>query len=312
MTLEMLQKHRKLICTLLLLLTSVIWGAAFVAQSVGMDYVGPWTYVFSRYVLSTLVLLPVTVLADRSASARELPPTSRREYITGGAACGILLGLASISQQAGIQYTTAGKAGFITALYVVLVPVISLFLGRRPDKKIWLCVMLGLAGLYLISVKEGFQIGTGDALVMLCALLFSGQILCVDYFSRRVRNPVKLANYQFFFCMLVNLIGMLLFEEIHFDALRAAAASIIYAGVLSGAVGYTLQIIAQKYTDPAVASLLMSLESVFSVLFGWLILHQLLTGRELIGCGLVFLAVLIAELPFEKWIRSASGRSASR
>ena len=143
-------------------------------------------------------------------------------------------------------------------------------------------------------------------------MLFSGQILCVDYFSRRVRNPVKLANYQFFFCMLVNLIGMLLFEEIHFDALRAAAASIIYAGVLSGAVGYTLQIIAQKYTDPAVASLLMSLESVFSVLFGWLILHQLLTGRELIGCGLVFLAVLIAELPFEKWIRSVSGRSASR
>ena len=299
------KNHLKLISSLLLLLTAVIWGVAFVAQSVGAGYVGPWTFVFSRYVLSTLVLLPVTLLTDRRAGKTEPAPekTPIRFYLLGGAACGLLLGIASITQQAGIQTTTAGKAGFITALYVVLVPIMAMLLGRRPEKKIWLCVALGMLGLYLISVRGGFRIERGDALVMVCAVVFSMQILSVDYFSPRVLNPVKLANLQFFFCAVFALIGMLLFETPQLSAVLDAAVPILYAGVFSGAVGYTLQIVGQKNTDPAVASLLMSLESVFSALAGWLILHEALSSRELLGCALVFLAVLLAELPVATLLR---------
>ena len=296
----MKKNQLKLISNLLLLLTALIWGIAFVAQSVGTDYVGPWTFVFSRYVLSAAVLLPVTLLTDRRAEKAANVSTDQksfRAYLRGGACCGILLGIASIAQQAGIQYTTAGKAGFITALYVILVPLIGLFLGKRPEKKIWLCVALGLLGLYLISVKEGFRIEKGDALVMVCAFVFSLQILSVDHFSSRVLNPVKLANLQFVFCALIALVGMLLFEKPQFSAILDAAVPILYAGVCSGAIGYTLQIVGQKNTDPAIASLLMSLEAVFSALAGWVILHEALSARELLGCMFVFLAVILAELP---------------
>ncbi len=303
----MSETRMRVICSLLLLLAAVIWGAAFVAQSVGMDYVGPWTYVLSRYALSTVVLIPVTFFADCRNRRREVRETPLRTYLIGGSICGGFLAFASISQQAGIRYTTAGKAGFITALYVVFVPVISLFLGRRPEKKIWLCVFLGIAGLYLISVKGGFGVGAGDALMVLCALLFSGQIILVGYFSRRVTNVVKLANFQFFFCMLVNLIGTLLFEEVSVSGLKGALPAIVYAGVFSGAVGYTLQIVAQKYTDPTVASLLMCLESVFSALFGWVILGEVMTGRELFGCACVFLAAVLSELPLKSLVRRARG-----
>ena len=287
-------RHNKRISNCLLLFVAAIWGFAFVAQSVGMDYVGPWTFVFSRYVLSAVVLIPVTVFTDKNIHVPEESRTPGKIYLKGGVSCGVLLGLASIAQQAGIQYTTAGKAGFITALYVVLVPVLGLFLGKRPQKKIWFCVALGILGLYLISVKGNFSIAPGDALVMLCALIFSCQILCVDHFSPLVDNPVKLANLQFLFAALVNLAGMLVFEKPSMEGILSAAVPIIYAGVVSGGMGYTIQIVAQKNTEPTVASLLMSLEAVFSVLAGWLLLHQTLTARELAGCGIVLAAVIIS------------------
>lgn len=229
--------------------------------------------------------------------------TEIKEYLKGGLLCGIFLGAASISQQLGIQFTTAGKAGFITALYVILVPLLGLVIGQKPEKKIWICVILGLAGLYLISVKEGFSIGSGDALVMLCALLFSCQILCVDHFTEKLENVVLLSNIQFVVAAVIGGIGMLIFEQPTWANILAAALPILYAGILSGAAGYTLQIIAQKNTDPAVASLLMSLESVFSALAGWVILGQTLSLKELAGCALVFAAVILAEVPVEMLLR---------
>ena len=310
----MKERRRKQISNLLLLVTALIWGIAFVAQSVGMDHVGPWTFVFFRYVLSALVLLPVALLIgqknkkerERTAGqsdAAGIPGSKTSGYLKGGLLCGVFLGSASIAQQAGIQYTTAGKAGFITALYVILVPVLGLVIGRKPEKKIWICVILGLAGLYLISVKGGFSIGSGDLLVILCAFLFACQILCVDHYSSRLENLVLLSVLQFVVSAVIGGIGMLLFEQPSADNILAAAVPILYAGILSGAVGYTLQVIAQKHTEPAVASLLMSLESVFSALAGWVILRQALSARELTGCILVFAAVILAELPLNMLLR---------
>ena len=349
-----MKKHLKFISSMLLLLTAFIWGIAFVAQSVGMKYVGPWTFVFSRFLIAAILLLPVSMLSRRlyqppimveesiagpeqksketagnqeTAKIRKIPGTQKAQgtqkvrviheaqkiqkkserwkLLTGGLICGALLGLASIAQQTGIKYTTVGKAGFITALYVILVPILGMFLGKRPQKKIWFCAILGIVGLYLISMNESLHIENGDALVILCAFLFSLQIMSVDYYSASV-NPVELSNIQFFGAAVVGLIGMLIFETPDLSALAAAAVPILYAGIFSSAVGYTLQVVAQKYTDPTVASLLMSLESVFSALSGWLLLGQKLSPKELLGCALVFIAVVIAQVPIER----ALGKSA--
>lgn len=303
----MKERRIKQVSNFLLLLTALIWGIAFVAQSVGMDHVGPWTFVFFRYVLSALVLIPVTVIAGRRLRKKGGSRADFKEYLKGGILCGVFLGGGSLAQQAGIQYTTAGKAGFITALYVILVPILGLIIGRKPEKKIWICVVLGLAGLYLISMKEGFSIGAGDLLVMLCALLFACQILCVDHFSSRLENLILLSLLQFAVSAVIAGTGMLLFEQVSSKDLLAAAVPILYAGILSGAVGFTLQVVAQKYTEPAVASLLMSMESVFSALAGWVILGQVLTPRELLGCILVFAAVILAQVPLKTLLRRKKG-----
>ena len=295
-----MKKNRiALISNLLLLLTAIIWGFAFVAQSVGMNYVGPWTFVFSRFIIAAILLLPLSAFSEKSYRASLPEVVDEKHYKTeallGGAGCGLCLGAASITQQIGMQTTTPGKAGFITACYVVIVPVLGIFIGKKPKKTIWLSVALALIGLYLISMHGGMTIERGDAMVSLCALLFSFQIISVDHFSEKV-NPIRLSNIQFFFASVVGLVGMLLFERPDMTGILGAMPSILYAGVLSSAVGYTLQVLAQKNTDPTIASLLMSLESVFSVVGGFLILHQMLSMQELIGCVSVFAAVIIAQL----------------
>ena len=295
-------RRRQLISSALLFLTAVIWGTAFAAQSVGAEYVGPWTYVAVRYMFSAIVLLPITYWTTKCSrnKLKDRPPEDREQnYLTGGICCGTMLALSSIVQQAGIRYTSAGKAGFITALYVILVPILGLFIGKRPSKRIWLCATVGLAGLYLISVKENFSIGRGDALVMLCALFFSVHILCVDYFSSKLENLIKLSNLQFLFAAAIGSLGMIAFERFDLSGVKLAIWSLLYAGVFSGAVGYTLQVVAQKDTDPTVASLIMSLESVFSALSGWIILGQVMSRRELLGCVFVFLAVVLAQVMVE-------------
>ncbi len=294
-----MKNSNKMLGNLLLLITAVVWGFAFVAQSVAMDSVGPWTFVFSRFIIGGIVLIPVTRFSQRIY--RDSDPSTGKEkkkpQVFGGMCCGILLGLASMAQQLGIMTTSVGKAGFITALYIILVPIIGIFLGKKTSGRIWISAVCSIVGLYLLSMQgSSFHIEEGDLMVMLCALLFSFQIMSVDHFSVRM-NPVVLANQQFFFAALVGFVGMIFFEKPTMEGLMGAAIPILYAGIGSSAVGYTLQVVGQRMTDPTVASLLMSMESVFSALAGWILLHQVLSGRELLGCGIMFAAVILAQLP---------------
>ena len=292
--------------SLLLLLTATIWGVAFVAQSVGMDHVGPFTFNAVRSVIGGLVLIPcIFFLNHRKAVPKEpVSPQQQMEQtgtlILGGVCCGILLALASSFQQMGIQYTTVGRAGFITACYIVIVPLLGhFFLKKKCGASIWIAVALALIGLYLLCITDGFSVGKGDLLVMVCSLLFSLHILVIDYFSPKV-DGVKMSCIQFFVCGFLCAIPAIFTEHIVFADILAAWAPILYAGVMSCGVAYTLQIIGQKDMNPTVASLILSLESCISVLAGWILLNQKLSPRELLGCVLMFTAIILAQLPSKK------------
>lgn len=278
----------------MLTLTSLIWGVAFVAQSVGMDYVGPFTFNSIRCLLGGLVLIPCIVLLDKKDPNRK--PMERKIFLTGGVLCGLVLAVASSLQQFGILYTSVGKAGFITSLYILIVPLFGLFIGKRVGAKLWVSIAVALAGMYLLCMNGGFTIGLGDGLMLLCAVGFSLHILVIDHYSPKT-DGVRLSCIQFFTCGALCTVPMFLFESPSLQAIFSAAVPILYAGVLSCGVAYTLQVIAQKHTSPTVASLLLSLESVFSVLAGWLLLGQGLSLRELFGCVLVFAAIILAQLP---------------
>lgn len=293
----------KLRNSILLLLTATIWGVAFVAQSVGMDYVKPFTFNAVRSLIGGLVLIPCIFLLDRlnppkvRKVAAEGQIRSRKNLVTGGVWCGIFLAAASSFQQIGIQYTTVGRAGFITACYIIIVPILGLlFLKKKCAPSIWAAVVLALAGLYLLCITGGFSIGKGDILVMICALLFSVHILVIDHFSPLV-DGIKMSCIQFFVCGIICAIPALLFEHPALSSLLAAWGPILYAGVFSCGVGYTLQVVGQKDMNPTVASLILSLESCISVLAGWILLSQKLSVRELAGCILMFAAILLAQLP---------------
>ena len=283
----------------MLLLTAFIWGTAFVAQSVGMDYVGGFTFNMARSLIGSAVLLPVIWFMGRNSSkkAEETQGSgSRKDLLWGGLACGILMCLASNFQQFGIKYTTVGKAGFITACYIVLVPILGLFLKKKCSPFIWLAVAMSVAGLYLLCITDGFSIGKGDILVLICAVLFSFHILVIDYYSPKV-DGVKLSCIQFLVCGILSGIPALIFEKPEMSAVLTAWQPILYAGVMSCGVAYTLQIIGQKNMNPTVASLILSLESCISVLAGWVILGQQLSAREIAGCVIMFAAIILAQLP---------------
>lgn len=285
--------------SLILLLTAAIWGVAFVAQSVGMDYVGGFTFNAVRSLIGSVVLLPLIWFLNRSKSRKaekEQEAGSRRDLICGGLACGILLCLASNFQQFGIKYTTVGKAGFITACYIVLVPILGLFLKKKCSPFIWLAVAMSVAGLYLLCITDGFSIGKGDILVLICAVLFAVHILVIDYYSPKV-DGVKMSCIQFLVCGILSGIPALIFENPSMAAILTAWQPVLYAGVMSCGVAYTLQIIGQKNMNPTVASLILSLESCISVLAGWVLLGQHLSAREITGCVIMFAAIILAQLP---------------
>lgn len=290
--------RHKMINNLLLLLTALIWGSAFVAQSVGMDYIGPFTFNCVRSVLGGIVLMPVIWIMGRQKKNdhNDKSDTDYKTLLTGGICCGIALAAASSLQQIGLVYTSAGKAGFITALYIVIVPVMGLFLGKKTGVRTWIGVALAAVGLYFLCITDGFTISTGDLIVLLCAVVFSIHILLIDHFSPKV-DGVRLSCIQFFVSGILCAVPMLIVEQPQIGEILAAWKPLLYAGVLSSGAAYTLQIIAQKNTDPTVASLLLSLESVFSVIAGWIILGERLSGREMFGCVLVFAAVVLAQLP---------------
>lgn len=294
----------------LLLLTAIIWGSAFVAQSVGMEHVEPFTFTFTRSIIGGVVLIPVIVLLRKTDSAAMRRDSQGKDFagikgITkyewlGGICCGIALCAASNFQQIGMLHTTVGKAGFITALYVVIVPILGLFLRKRVPALIWFCVVLSVAGLYLLCMPKGaFSLAQGDVLVLICALLFSFHILIIDYFSPK-GDGVVISCIQFFVCGILSGIIMLFVENPTFANIMDAKWSILYAGALSSGVAYTLQVVAQKGVNPTVASLILCLESVVAVLAGWIILGDKLTSRELAGCILMFVAIVLAQLPTPK------------
>ena len=280
---------------LLLLLTAIIWGVAFVAQSAGMEFIGPFTFTSLRNFLGALVLLPVIwIRRQKLAPAERAQRASSRRFLwLGGLVCGAAL--ASCLQQIGIQYTTTGKAGFITALYIILVPLLGLLFKRRVSFLLWISIVLSVAGMYLLCLTGSSRLELADILLLLSALGFAVQILCIDFFAPRV-DAIELSCLQFFFSGVICAFPMLFIERPSWTQIAAGWLPLLYAGLLSSGVGYTLQVVGQKNNNPTVASLIMSLEAVVSVIAGWLLLKQVLSLPELCGCGLMLVAVVLAQL----------------
>lgn len=277
----------------MLFMTALIWGLAFVAQRVGMDYVEPYTFNFSRYVIGALVLVPFVVWNQKKK--RTTTKKNIKITIIGGIVCGVLLCIATTLQQFGIMLVeSSGKPGFLTALYIIIVPILGMFIGKKSKPLIWLCVAMAVAGLYLICVKEGFILEVGDILLIACAFVFSFHILFVDYVSPKV-DGVLISCMQFIVAGIISFVCALLFENINAANILKAWIPILYAGAMSCGVAYTFQIIGQKYVEPTKASLIMCLESVFATLGGWLILKEVMTAKELIGCMIMFVAIVLAQ-----------------
>ena len=294
-----------------LFLTALIWGTAFVAQRMGSEYVEPFTYLAWRSWAAVLFLAPLVRVMDHFSDRRGIdnrrPKTvsDRRLLIVGGCLSGFMLWAACAAQQIGIAHTTASKAGFITALYVVIVPLLSIFIRKRPSVQIWACVALALIGLYLLCMKTAsFRLEYGDAWELACAFFFAVEILLVSYYCSRV-DPVRLSFVQFLVVAILSTILMLLIEHPTADGLRLALPSILYAGIFSSGIAFTLQIIGQVGVNATVASLVMSLESVFSALSGWLILHERMSPRELSGAVLMFLAIALSQIELPSRRRQA-------
>lgn len=287
--------------TLALLGATLIWGTAFIAQSVGMEYIGPFTFQAFRCCLGALFLFPVTFLFDRLRGNASTSWAQWRDpqLWKAGLICGGALFVAASLQQVGLVYTDAGKAGFITAMYIVLVPILGIFIGMRPSRNAAISVVIAVVGLYLLSCMGVSQINIGDVLILGCALGFAVQILFIDKYAPAL-DGLRLNCVQALVVCVLSIPCMLLTEKVQLSSVAASIVPIAYAGILSMGVAYSLQIIGQKEVEPTAASLLMSLESVFAALSGWLILKESMTVWELTGCMLVFAAVIISQLPVKK------------
>lgn len=284
------------------ILAAVVWGLSFVAQSEGAS-IGTFTFNGIRTLIGGIVLLPLVAVSfkmeNKKISVNEKPKFPLKDVVIGGVCCGIPLFIGGNLQQHAFNYLYVGKVGFITALYMVIVPLFGIFLKRKLKINIWAGVALGVVGLYFLSVKKGdFSVGTGELVTILCSFAFATHILVIDYFCKKVNN-IALSCAQFFFAGIVSIICMFIFEEPEMDAIIGAAVPLLYAGVMSCGVAFTAQIFGQKYSNPTVASVLLCLESVFSVLFGWLLLDQKLDSRGYAGCVIMFIAVILTQLPSE-------------
>lgn len=299
-------KNRKTFGNIILLLTSIIWGLAFVFQRTGMDSIEPITFNAARMAAASIFLVILAALFDirkqkdpqsNTTDETEIVKKTKRDTLIGGILCGLFLAASSTVQQMGIVHTSAGKAGFITAMYMLFVPIINLIIFRKKTgARVILAVILGLVGMYLLCVKEDFSLTSGDALILLCALLFSGHILCCDRFAPHC-DPIKLSAIQFIVSSVICTVLAFVFESPSIEKLISATVPILYCGVVSGGIGYTLQIVGQKHTEPTVASLIMSLESVFAAIAGALMLHERMSTHELIGSAILFFAIILVQLP---------------
>ena len=299
-------KNKKWLGNGLLLFTALIWGTAFAFQRAGMERIEPITFNAARMALAAAAVGLLAILLRRrekkGPAARTAAEQKKydRETILGGICCGCFLSIASILQQMGLVYTTAGKAGFITAMYMLLVPVIGfVFFRRKNTWLVWLAVLLGVAGMYLLCITGQFRLSRGDALVSLCALFFSFHILCCDHFARR-GDPIGISAIQFAAATVISAAAAAITEQPTVDKLVSALVPILYCGLVSGGIGYTLQIAAQRFTEPTTASLLMSMESVFAVIAGAILLQERMSLREGIGCAVLFAAVILVQIPLPR------------
>lgn len=288
---------KKLRGNLLLTITAMIWGSAFVAQSIGGDSLGAFTFNAARSLIAAVFLIPCIFVIKKI----EKDPVKKqikidKPLIISGVCCGVALCVASAFQQIGISKTTVGKAGFITAMYIIIVPLLSRFFGKKIQPIIWLAVAISAVGLYLLCMNEGFSISEGDFYILLCAVCFAVHILIIDYFSDKT-DGVIMSCIQFFTVGVLSLVIALIFEQPSLPDIMSAILPILYTGVFSSGVAYTLQIVAQKDVNPTAASLIMSLESVFAAISGWLFLHESFSLKEFFGCVLVFSAIIIAQIP---------------
>lgn len=291
-------KQGHLTGNLLLLLAALVWGCSFVAQSMGMDHVGPFTFQATRSLLGAASLMPIILLqnghARRRGESGKLAPHTKKALLIGGILCGLVLTVAANLQQVALQETGAGKAGFLTTLYILFVPMAGMLLGKRPPLLLWVCIVIAGIGLYLLSVQAGFVIASADLMLIACAVVFTVHIMLVDHFSPKVPG-VQLSCLQFLVVGLMSAVPALIMERPQMSDILGAWAPIAYAGVMSSGVGYTLQILGQRRTLPTVAALIMSLEAVFALLAGMLLLGERLTGREALGCALMFAAILLSQ-----------------
>lgn len=284
-------KNKQIQSNLLLLLTAAIWGLAFVAQRVGMDYIGPFTFNAVRFFLGSISLTPGIRIFYSNKSDRKID----EKVVKYGILAGIVLFAGSSFQQVGLVYTTAAKAGFITSLYIILVPIIGIFIGQKTSKNIWIGAVIAVIGLYLLSVKEDLTIGFGDLLQLIGAFFWAMHIILIGEFSNKV-NPLRLSQLQFATCSLLAFIAALLFENIEISSIFAAYAPILYGGILSVGVAYTLQVVAQKNAKAGPAAIALSMEAVFAVIGGILFLNESLDIRGYVGCGLMLAGMLISQL----------------
>lgn len=285
--------------SLLLFLAAFIWGVAFVAQSMGMNYMGPFSFNGARFLMGSAVLLPFIIIRRKKGKMKGLETPGWKETFTGGICCGLALCAAALCQQIGILYTTVGKAGFITTLYIILVPIMGIFLKKKVSGRVWAGAAIAAVGMYLLCMSEQFALSRGDTYVFICAVLFSIHILVIDHFSSKA-DGVELSCIQFLTAGTISSMIALIVEKPVIGNFIEGIIPLAYAGILSSGVAYTLQVIGQKELDPTVAALILSMESVFSVLAGWVILGQVLSPRELSGCALVFSAVILVQLPDKK------------
>jgi drug/metabolite transporter (DMT)-like permease len=280
----------------MLVTASLIWGMSYVAQSVGMNYTGPAAFTAARYFLGGAALLPV-IFAPRLIAYKKNGGAKFGGFpLKSGIACGVILFFVSYVQQVGVIYTTVGKAGFITTLYIVIVPILGLLFGKKVHPLVWGCAFAALGGMYLLCVSESASLNRGDLYVLICAFFAAVHILMIDHYTSGV-DAIMFSAVQFFACGVMSLAVAFFTETPSWDALWAARAPIAFTAVMSSGIGFTLQTVAQRRVSPTLASLVMSLEAVFAALTGWLILRQVLSAREFFGCAVILASVIIAQTP---------------
>lgn len=293
--------NKRVASNMLLLLTAAIWGFAFVAQRVGSQYVGAFTFNGIRFAIGGISLIPLIIYFDKrkkgDSSNESKVQVNTKKLILQGGLVGIALYVAATLQQIGLIYTTAGKASFITGLYMVFVPIIGILLKHKIEKNSWIGVLIAVVGLYLLSVNENFSIGYGDLLEVIGAIFWAIHILTIDYFSNKM-DALKLSCVQFATCSILSLISALIFEQISMKGVSQALVPILYGGLLSVSVAYTLQVVAQKNTKPAHAAIILSMESVFGAIGGALLLGESMSSRGYIGCTLILAGILVSQIRY--------------